>query len=493
MTRRGFSRLGRAAALALVLVTSIGAASRASAGPPDLSTFTRELGEHIVDAMSTHGVPGVVVALVEDGALVWSEAYGYADLGSARPMAVEAVSRTESISKSLTAWGVMKLIEHGAVGLDDPVFEYLGDWSFPESAYPVEEITVRQLLSHTAGLAPGSIGVHFAPDGEVPSLEENLVKEARLVQAPGSSFLYSNVGFNLLELLVEEVTGRDFAEYMDREILAPLGMHDSSFAWNTDLAGELPTGYDLAGRPVPAYVYPEKASGGLHSSVQDIARFVAAGMTDKGGSDRPVLALDSVRQLYRASVTITGMFGFVADSYGLGYFIETLADGKKAVWHGGQGHGWMTHFHSVPEAGDGIVILTNSQRSWPLIAGVLSEWSEWNGFPPLGMSIITPATKAVWAIIALAWSLSIAQLWRVARGVYAGRRRLAPLSTTAPVVRSLQLVVATVLVAILVWAMNQEYLFVSSIFPRPAGWLGSTMLGVAFVLLVSALVPRVEV
>src|SRR5690606_4714147 len=178
--------------------------------------------------------------------------------------------------------------------------------------------------------------------------------EARLVAEPGTLFMSSNVGYALLELLVEEVTGRDFADYMRDEVLLPLGMRDSTFAWDDAHGAAMPTGYDLRGSPVAPYLYPARASGGLLATVEDVGRFVA-------------------------------------DGYAAGRFVEGLQGGRRAVWHGGQGHGWMSHFHAVPEAGVGIVILTNSQRSWPLMAEVLDDWARWHGLGRVGMSAITTA------------------------------------------------------------------------------------------------------
>lgn len=186
------------------------------------------------------------------------------------------------------------------------------------------------LLSHTAGMPLGEVGVHYAPTGDLPSLEGSLSREARLVSEPGSSFHYSNVGYDLLELLIEEATGNDFAEYMQREVLEPLGMHRSSFTWS-DLDSAVPTGYELDATPVPVHVYPAKASGGLFAPVEDVARFVAAGMTGRYYTDHGVLEEDSIERLYSATIGVSGIFRFVTESYGLGHFIETLSDGRKAV------------------------------------------------------------------------------------------------------------------------------------------------------------------
>lgn len=361
--------------------------------------------------------------------------------------------------------------------------------TLPESAQAAQKITVRHLLSNSAGMPLGTIGKEYSPQSKMPSLRTYLSREAHLLQEPGSGFVYSNVGFNVLELLVEEVTERDFSEYMAKEVLGPLGMQNSSFRWQERLAPAIPSGYDLQGAPVPLYVYPGKGSGGLFAGVEDVARFVRAGMTSSYYKDHGVLGRESLRRLYASEVEISGLFGMVADSYGLGHFIEDLPEGRKAVWHGGQGHGWMTHFHSVPVAGEGIVILTNSQRSWPLMAQVLSHWARWSGIGSVNMSRISDAATVVRGIVGLAVLVSLWLIYRLVRGLNAGTRRWAPLSRTGWVRRLVQTAVGIGMLAIVGWSVVQPYLMVSSIFPATDGWVGASFCILAMAVILSVFFP----
>jgi CubicO group peptidase (beta-lactamase class C family) len=450
--------------------------------------------------MDRYDVPGATLALVRRGAVVWSGAYGYADRAQQRQMTVDAVFRAESISKPVTAWGVMRLVEQGHIDLDAPVEQYAGNFKFPETAYDERMITVRRLLSNSAGLPLGPIGpgAEYSPGSDMPSLRDYLSEEAHLVREPGAEFAYSNVGFNMLELLVEDVTGRDFATYMADEVLGPLGMHRSRFGWAETLHTAMPVGHELEGTPVPPYVYPVKASGGLLAPVEDIARFVGA----EGGRsiaspfpdtmDRAVLKPESIGRLHTPQVEIDGLFAWVADTYGFGHFLETLPDGRRAVWHGGQGHGWMTHFHAVPDAGDGIVILTNSERSWPLMARVLRDWARWSGLGSVQFSRIVQAATALWILIGGVMLAVLGQTVRLIHGGWHGRRRWAPLARTARLRRSLQAAGALGGIAVLAWSLAQPYLFVTSIFPNAAGWAGIALGLGAAVMGLSALMPRVE-
>lgn len=490
MIWRNIKRAAAPTIFGLALLVAASCSLRPDGERDTIDDFTRNLDERLPHLMKQYSVPGVSIALVREGQLVWSSAYGYADLEQKRRMTVEAVYRVESISKPLTAWGVMRLVERGLVDLDAPVQQYLGNWVLPESQYALQDVTVRRLLSHNAGMPLGSFNLEFPPQGHIPSLRAHLSQEAHLVKEPGLGFLYANTGFNLLELLVESVTGQEFAAYMDQEVLKPLGMQNSSFTWDEAFNPVIPTGYDLKGKPVPLYVYPSKASGGLFATVEDIARFTSAGITGAHTSNQTVLDEESLRMLHTPQVNVSGIYGVVSDAYGFGHFIENLSNGEQAVWHGGQGHGWMTHFHLFPESGDAIVLLTNSQRSWPLMAEVLREWAWWSGFETVKMSRITHGVNALWVLIGGLVMASVGLAYRLAAGLRGGRRRFAPFSDNALMARLLQALAGGSVIAALAWSAAQPYLTVSAIFPGVSEWAGRSLFGLALMVIVSALFPR---
>lgn len=178
-------------------------------------------------------------------------------------------------------------------------------------------------------------------------------------------------------------------------------------------------------------------------------------------------------------VSIPGIFGVVAESYGFGHFLETLPDGQRAVWHGGQGHGWMTHFHSIPAAGSGIVILTNSQRSWPFVSAILKDWSGWLGFGLVDFSKIYFAQFAMWALIG---GVVLATLWKANKlrsrntsGNCSHTKRLCGLGR----LRALRIFASVGIIGFLIWSVNQPYLMLTAVFPTSAKWLGLACLGFA--------------
>jgi CubicO group peptidase (beta-lactamase class C family) len=479
-------------ALLILAALSLGCRSSPPVQQDSVAEFSAYFDRRIPQLLEKYSIPGVSMALVRNGQLVWSNAYGYADLEQRRIMRPDAVCRVESISKSVTAWGVMRLVEQGRLELDAPIQNYLHSWKLPQTAFDQDKITIRRLLSGNAGLPLGAIGkaVEYPPQGPMPTLRDYLNQEVRLLREPGSGFMYSNVGFNLLELLIEEASGRDFATYMAEEVLRPLGMTRASFAWDSSFSAAVPIGYEIDGTAVPLYVYPVKASGGLLAMAEDIGRFICAEMTGSCRSDHGVLNLESIRQIHEPQVGIPGLFGFVAESYGFGHFIETLSDGRTAVWHGGQGHGWMTHFHAIPESGDGIVILTNSQRSWPFMAQVLTDWSRWLGIEPVKIGRIVYATRVLWGIIGLVLLICLWLAYGFATGLLRGKIRFDPLSPASRGKRWIQFLIGILGIGGIAWSVAQPYLFVSSIFPTAAAWAGGSVVLLSILLVIRSLFPR---
>ncbi|NLC52541.1 MAG: serine hydrolase [Firmicutes bacterium] len=229
---------------------------------------------------------------------------------------------------------------------------------------------------------------------------------------------------------------------------------------------------------MPVYLYPSKASGGLFATAQDIARFAAAGM-----KENPVLSSESIKRMYKPETNKIGIYGLVFEAYGLGHYLEKLPNGLRSVSHGGQGNGIMTHFQTVPETGDAIVILTNSQRSWPFIADVLSDWAQWRGFPSVGMGRIIWGHLVLSAVIGMLISASLLMVLRAVDSFKRQKRAR---------FRLLRVSTAAILLGILIWCGSQEYLFVTSVFPVLSVWLGAAVVVFSVALLLSALSPAAQ-
>jgi len=362
--------------------------------------FKAELDHAAPGILAHFDIPGVVVATVVNGVPSHTYAYGYANLEHHVPMAANTVFRVASISKSLTAWGVLRLAEQGKISLDAPAERYLDHWPLAKSAFPSTGVTVRRLLNHTAGLN-GGVDTFRAADAP-PRTTLDLLRPkttpgdpaagaAKLVRPAGEAFEYSVPGYSLLQLMLEDQTGQPFNGYMKRAVLRPLGMTSSSFDWDPSLRGRTATPYGDDGAPTAMTVPDDQAADSLFATATDMARFIAAPLPDPQlPAGAHVISAGSVDQLFDHPVEIPSLqlAGLSADLPGLGVFVEKAPGQPDIVTNGGFDPGWSSHYYLVPSTGDGLAILTNSGRGQPVIAQIASIWSAWRGLPPSQMTRI---------------------------------------------------------------------------------------------------------
>lgn len=294
--------------------------------------------------------PGAVVLVVRDGKTVFRKAYGLADVARGTRLTPEAPFYIASITKALTAAAVLRLVERGTLALDDEVTKHLPD-------YPTQgrRITLRHLLSHTSGI----------PDfSELPSLEQYkdlspevltaLFKDLPLQFEPGAGWAYSNSGYTLLGRILEKHGGKPFGEYLEAQLLAPLGMKHTVYASRVP-PGTVSGHWKRDGKYVGVGELDETlpyAGGGLISTVDDLARWSEA--LDAGR----VLREDSLRE----SFTRIRLEGGRTGNYGLGWQLHM--DGPyEARFHGGNIQGFTSMLYRLPARKLTIVLLSNIDRS----------------------------------------------------------------------------------------------------------------------------------
>jgi CubicO group peptidase (beta-lactamase class C family) len=323
-------------------------------------------------AMAASTAPGLAVALVRHGRVAWARGYGLADPEAGEPVTAATRFQAASLSKPVTAWGVLRLVEQGRIGLDEPVTGRLRRWRPPPSPFDPEGITVRRLLSHTAGLSVhGYDGQR--PQEPLPPIAASLSGEAggsfpvELLQAPGRGWLYSGGGYSVLQLLVEELTGLPFAAFMRRQVLAPLGMSASGFRWRRTAATARP--HDRRGARIPDFAFAEQAAAGLVTTAPDLARFVAAALPGPKGEPpgRGVLRPASVALALAAAPGTDGRWG-------LGYGLGLLPGGDLLAYHEGANRGWRAGMALLPERRAGIVALANGDGGDDAIDAVVQRW-----------------------------------------------------------------------------------------------------------------------
>ena len=353
----------------LTAQTDSARAAAASSNATNIATDADVLGaERLFSAwvngqIAYRGLPGVAVGVVSDQQLVWATGFGYADMQAKIPMTPETKFRMASHSKLFTATAIMQLREDGKLRLDDPVVKYLPWFKAHPAGDDDGQITIEQLLSHSAGLQREA-GDHWV-SYRFPTTDElrRLYADRHAPFAPAVRWKYSNLGFAIAGMVVEQVSGTSWADYVDRNIFKPLDMNASSIDKNVPglavpYARRMPDGT----RAVLPFIdsHGMAAATGVTSNVDDMAKFVSAQFRrgPRGGSR--ILSTGSLREMHRVrSVEENWMSGT-----GLGFDIDRI-NNRTYVGHGGGYPGNTTETLIQLDDKVGVIVLTNTNDSHP--------------------------------------------------------------------------------------------------------------------------------
>ena len=342
--------------------------------------------EAIHEKVNSEFVGNLAMALIEDGR-VHSEYFHTEGKSVDR----NTVFQTASLSKWISAWGIMKLVEDGQLELDIPVSNYLTRWQLPPSDFDNDGVTVRRLLSHTAGLTDGLGYLGFAPGEPIQTLEESLTQASDIIPnmgvsgitrvglEPGSRFEYSGGGYTLLQLLVEETTDMTFNEFMKMSVFEPLNMDHSTYEWIDSLDWDFSELFKSDSSVVTHNRYTALAAGSLYSSLADMERFMLAHFEDENqpvGSG--ILSPATIEMMRESQVEIPGFLGRLGfDLWGMGTVIYASNNhGDIIAGHDG-GAAELRNFtvRLDPHTQDGIIILETGHTDMASKLG--SEWVFW--------------------------------------------------------------------------------------------------------------------
>lgn len=370
---------------------------------PTLRIANRPIERYTIgDRMARYQVPGCALAVVDDGEVSWAAGYGVRHDGG-QPVAATTLFQAASISKAVAAVGVLALVEWGALDLDEPVNRRLRSWQLPDSVHTDgAPVTLRHLLSHTAGTTvPGFPG--YPAGAALPALAHVLsgrppanTPAVESFTRPGTVTQYSGGGTTIVQQVVVDVTGRDYAELMTDLVLRPFGMVDS--AYEQPLSSErhrhAAVGHDANGRPVPGghHVYPELQAAGLWTTAVDLARWLLGVQAIlRGDRSGPIS-----RATAAAMVTPVG-----AGPFGLGP--ELGGEGElRRFGHSGGNEGFRSQMDALIERPVGGVVLTNADGGTTLCAEVRRAlaaeygWGDLGG-PAIELVDVDPALLASYA------------------------------------------------------------------------------------------------
>ena len=315
--------------------------------------------ERIPELMAEQGIPGLAVALVDKDRTVWLAGFGRLDDEGSAPVNADTIFSVQSVSKLFTATAVMQAVAAGRLDLDKPITTYLPGFTVHSAfeEHPERKITLRMLLSHTAGFtqeAPVGNSNELDPgdfDDHVRSISQTWLRFP-----VGTGLAYSNLGIDLAGYILERVEGKPFPEVARESLLEPLGMGRSTF----DRAAIRASGNRAAGHvefyPSPPLYEPMTAAGGLYTSARDLAQFLRFQLNDGSLDGHVVLDrrwLDEMR-------TVPPPRAGAAAGYALGVVRYRWNTWPDLLEHGGGGNGFLANLRWVPEVGIGIAVLTNS-------------------------------------------------------------------------------------------------------------------------------------
>lgn len=300
-----------------------------------------------------------------------------------KPVDRDTLFQVASLSKWLTAWGVLRLADEGKIDLDSPVSRYTKRWQLPDGPFDENEVTVRRLLSHTAGLTDGLGYGGFAPGRPPQSLVESLTRtvdaspgadgRVRVGIRPGEQWRYSGGGYALLQLLIEDVSGEPFNTYMTRHIFRPLGMNRSSFVIS-EAETNVAESFNTMGKSEPLYRFAAPAAASLYTSAADLTLFIQA---QKSGANREPAGRGILGAKMLAEMMQPNASQYGAEIWGLGVVLYAPDNrGSYIIGHDGSNTPAVNTTARIdPAIGSGIIVLETGQKAMATRLG--GEWVFW--------------------------------------------------------------------------------------------------------------------
>lgn len=323
-----------------------------------------------------NNVPGLAVAVIQNGKITSLQCIGYADVATKKKITPQTIFNIGSISKVISAWGFMQLTEKNLATLDEPLNQSLTRWQLPQSTYDVSKVTLRRILSHTAGLSVHGYG-GFEQGTKLLSLEESLNGKTKrngenvyLKNEPGTKWEYSGGGYTLAQLFLEERTKEKFADYMKKNVFQPLGLVDTNYEWTEGMKVSSATAYDTLGNAIKNRIFTEQAAAGLQTTVLDLAHFAELSIATDSRKLNKVLRPETI-QLMQQPVFPYSNEG----ESGLGYRFMNY-EGLQTIGHTGENVGWSAAMFLHLPTKSGIVMLCNGSNGDRVWFPIYQSWAK---------------------------------------------------------------------------------------------------------------------
>jgi CubicO group peptidase (beta-lactamase class C family) len=344
------SRHSRLLVLQICLLSFATAAADAQRVPTNAAVT-----DYVKAEMQHQHVPGLSLLIVKQGKIIRAEGFGLANVELQVPVKPETVFQSGSVGKQFTATAIMMLVEEGKISLDDSLMKF-----FPDAPSSWKDVTVRNLLSHTAGFGDYPKNFDFRKDWSEDE-ELKLIESIPLAYVPGTNWEYSNFGYVTLGILIHRVTGEFYGDFLQQHIFQPLGMSTTRIISEADIVPNRAAGYrlvkgELKNQEWVSPVVNTTADGSLYFSILDLAKWDAALYTEK------LLKHSSLDQMWTVVKLKNGQPN--KGNYGFGWFIEQR-NGHRCIHHDGSWQGFETAIDRYVDDQLTVVALANLADASP--------------------------------------------------------------------------------------------------------------------------------
>ncbi len=316
---------------------------------------TTAVTDYVKAEMQREHIPGLSLLVIKNDKIIRAEGFGLANVELQVPVKPESVFQSGSVGKQFTATAVMMLVEEGKIGLDDPLTKY-----FPDAPATWKDVTVRQLLSHTAGFGDYPKKFNYRKDWTEDE-ELKLIESIPLAYPPGTSWAYSNFGYVTLGILIHRVTGEFYGDFLQQRIFRPLGMNSTRIISEADIVPNRSAGYrlvkgELKNQEWVSPVVNTTADGSLYFTTLDLAKWDAALYTEK------LLKRSSLDLMWTPVKLKNGQAN--KGHYGFGWFIDDR-NGHRCIHHDGSWQGFETAIDRYVDDKLTVIALANLADSSP--------------------------------------------------------------------------------------------------------------------------------
>ena len=342
-----------ASVFVVVIATLFVAATALHAAPPTDSELQAKVDAVAAAALQKPGAAGLSIAIARNGKMIVAKGYGLADVEFDVPADAQTIFRIGSITKQFTSAAIMRLIEQGKLSLDDPMTKFLPD-------YPMQGnvVTIRNLLNHTSGIkSMTDLGEEWEKTMPLDLTHEQmlaLVKDKPFDFKPGDEWRYNNTGYYILGMIIEKITGKSYADYLQEEFFTPLKLDRTSYEVSSEIVRNRARGYSIEkGQQVnaaPLGMTQPYAAGSLISTAEELIEWAMALTSGK------VVSPESFQMMITPTVLNNGK----SQPYGFGIAIDTEAQPKR-IWHNGGNNGFNSMLLWLPDEQVFIAVISNGE------------------------------------------------------------------------------------------------------------------------------------